>query len=412
MRVLHVMPYIPFPTSGAPVRDYNIIKYLSEKKIDSQIICNYSFDDKFNNAMYSINLLEKELNAKIYPKEIPNLSMLKKTRIVLFNSMYPPISRYNSPINIKMIESIIKKSNFDIIHAQHTIDAAPVIQAALNSRFKGYKVITLHNVDHLGFIRQINHQKNPLMRFACKRVVSEFKKHELNIIDEFDHIFVVSKVDKDTYVSCGIPKGKIDVVPNGVDCDFYNIEEFETNVKLTHPNVLFMGSLSYKPNDLGIKNYLEHVHPIIKKKFPTVKLYIIGKDCPNWLDDYSKKDNSVEIIGFVKDVRPYIFNSDVCIAPLMNGSGTRLKILEYMAMSKPVVSTTIGAEGLEIENNKNILIVDEWYRFAQIIISLLEDKELASRIGINGRKLVEEKYDWKRLVETQIKIYRKLVLTH
>ncbi|HIH93275.1 TPA: glycosyltransferase family 4 protein [Methanosarcina acetivorans] len=409
MRVLHVMPYIPFTISGAPVRDYNIIKKLSEKKIESQIICNYYNDNKFDNSMYNITQLEKELNGKIYTREIPDLSALKKIKTVLLDGMYPPFYRYNSPINIKTIESVLKKSNFDIIHAQHTIEAAPVIQAASNSHFEGAKVITLHNVDHLNFIRQINHQKSLLMRFAHKRVVSGFKAYELNILNEFDHIFVVSEVDRDIYISYGISKDKINVVPNGVNCDFYKIEIIENDMKLVHPNLLFMGNLTYPPNEFGIKNYLEHVHPLIKKKFQSIKLYIMGKNCPNWLNDYSKTDNSVEIIGFVEDVRPYISNSDVCIAPLMSGSGTRLKILEYMAMSKPVVSTTIGAEGLEISDNKDILIADEWPKFASLIISLLEDEELSSRIGMNARKLVEARYDWKKLTETQINVYKKLI---
>ncbi|WP_231591952.1 glycosyltransferase family 4 protein [Methanosarcina sp. WH1] len=408
MRVLHVMPYIPYPVSGAPVRDYNIIKNLSEKKIDSHMVCNYSVDNKLENSTYNLNQLEKELNAKIYTREVPDLSILKKTKAVFLNSMYPPIYRYNSPANIRSIESVLKKSQFDIIHAQHTIEAAPVIQAASNSHFKGCKVITLHNVDHLNFIRQINHQKSSWVRFAHKRVVKGFKDHELKIIDQFDHIFVVSETDKEIYVSCRIPEDKIDVIPNGVDCNFYNTEEFATSVQLSHPNILFMGSLSYKPNDFGIKNYLENVHPAIKKKFPNIKFYIIGKSCPAWLNEYSKTDNTVEIIGFVEDVRPYIFNADVCIAPLTSGSGTRLKILEYMAMSKPVVSTTIGAEGLEISNNKNILIADQWDTFADLIVSLLEDKEFSERIGINGRILVEDRYDWKKLVEKQVKVYKKL----
>ena len=178
---------------------------------------------------------------------------------------------------------------------------------------------------------------------------------------------------------------------------------------LEHPRFFFMGSLSYQPNSTSINIYLNRVHPIVKKEIPDIKFYIIGKDCPEWLMQQSKLDNSIKIIGFVKDVRSYICNADVCIAPIVAGSGTRLKILEYMAMGKPVVSTSIGAEGLEVENNRNILIADEWNRFAGIIVELLNSNCLSEKIGLNGRSLVEEKYDWKSIAEKQKRVYERLL---
>jgi glycosyltransferase involved in cell wall biosynthesis len=247
------------------------------------------------------------------------------------------------------------------------------------------------------------------MRFARKRVAAKLKEHEFAMILKFDHLIVVSNIDKEIYISKGISEDKIDVLPNGVDCESFDPIKIVGEITLNHPNILFMGKLSYQPNIIAIKIYLQHVHPIIKKELPETKIYIIGINCPEWLKEYSKIDNSVEIIGFVKDVRPYITNADICIAPLTRGSGTRLKILEYMAIGKPVVSTTIGAEGLEIADGKNILIADDWSGFADKIIDLLNDEKLAKKIGTNGRKLVEEKYDWKKIVEKQIRIYKELV---
>ncbi|AKB17635.1 glycosyltransferase family 4 protein [Methanosarcina sp. WH1] len=405
MNVLHVMPYIPSPTSGALVRDYNIIKQLSKKGIKSHLICNICS----NKYMNDINLLEDQLNIKIHPLKTPYFSALYKMKIVIFDRMYPEVHRFNTIDNRNFISSLLSNNDFNIIHAQHSVEAEPTIQAALNSNFNGCKILTLHNVDHLNFIRQTDHQKNPLMKMARKRVSLRFKEHELDMIQKFDHLFVVSDIDKSVFMANGIPEDKIDIIPNGVDCSSFNISKFHGEDKLIHPNILFMGKLSYQPNIIGIKNYLKYIHPLIKNKISNIKLYIIGKECPDWLIKYSRTDDSVEVIGFVEDVKPYIFGSDVCIAPLTSGSGTRLKILEYMAMSKPVVSTTIGAEGLEVENNKNILIADIWNEFADRIIEVLNDKELATTIGNNSRKLVEDKYDWNKIAEKQANIYRKLI---
>lgn len=405
MNILYIIPYVPCTKSGGPVRDYNIIKYLSKSGVHLKIACNSDSDE----TIEDISLLEKGLNVKMYSTKAPDLSVLKKTKVVLFDRMYPPIYRYNSLAHKKMITSVLKNSSFDIIHTQHLIEAAPTIEAINNASFKGCKIITLHNVDHLNFMNQIYLYRNSVIRFARNRVATKLKEHEFAMISKFDLLIVVSSVDKEIYISKGIPGNKIDVIPNGVDCDYLNQAKFVNRDMLGHPNTFFMGKLSYQPNITAIRIYLEHIHPTIKKEIPRIKFYVIGGYSSKWLREYSKIDDSVKIIGFVEDVRPYIYNADVCIAPLTSGSGTRFKILEHMAMSKPIVSTMIGAEGLEVENNKNILIADDWSEFADKIIELLKDEKLAKKIGTNGRKLVEEKYDWKKIVEKQIRIYEKLL---
>jgi glycosyltransferase involved in cell wall biosynthesis len=404
MNVLHVMPYIPFPTSGAPVRDYNIIRNLSFMGIESQLICNY---DHLQGETENIEFLENKLGANIHSVKVPDLPVGQKIECVLFKRMYPPIIRFDSSKNRAFIASVLQNGSFDIIHAQHSLEAAPTLRATQSINFDGLKLLTLHNVDHLNLRRQRDLHKSPFMKFAYNRVFLGYKEHELDIINEFDHIFVVSEKDKNIYVSEGIPKSKIDVIPNGVDCNTYNPEALSScEFSLMHPNLLFMGKLSYLPNAYGIKAYLQHVHPIIKKEIPEIKLYIVGRDCPKWLRIYAEKDSSVEIIGFVDDVRPYILEADICIAPLTAGSGTRLKILEYMAMSRPVVSTSIGAEGLDIDNEKNIIIADKWDIFAERIIFLINNETFAKKLGFKARQLVENNYDWKKIVEKQSTLYK------
>lgn len=405
MNVLNILPYLPNLNSGSRVRDYNIIKYLSKLGVNSQTICN----DDTDNEIIDGTLLEKELNTRIHLSKVPDVHILAKMNLVLLNRMYPPIYRYDTSTHIGMISSVIKNNKFDIIDSRHMVEAAPLIAACSETSFKGLKIFSLHNVDHLNFSRSIDLYKNPLIRFSRKRVATKFKEHELDMISKFDHLIVVSNTDKEIYLSEGIPEDKIDVIPNGVDCNYFNQSEFNNNIALNHPNILFMGILSYKPNEIAISKYLQHIHPIVKKQMPSITFYIIGKNCPEWLNERSKNDDSIKIIGFVEDVRPYIYNANVCIAPLTAGSGTRLKILEYMSMGKPVVSTTIGAEGIDVDDTTNILLADNWNKFTHKIIELLNNEHFAEQIGANGRKLVEKKYDWKSIVEKQKKVYEKLL---
>jgi len=405
MKILHVMPYLPSLESGGPVRDYNIIKCLTASNIHSDVVCNISRD-------YSqdyISRIEHDLQIQIHPTKYEDLSIFNKIKVITIDGMYPPIIYHNTPQHINAIRLILENDPPDILHVQHSVEAAPALYAAAEASFDGCKVITMHNVDYLNVLRQKQLNKNPLMRFAYSRAASGLKKHELSMLREFDHIFVVSGRDKEIYVSHGLDSDKIDVIPNGVDCDHFDPSRIPGSVKFDHPCIFFMGKLSYKPNTFGIFNYLTEVHPIVKKHIPQVKLYITGIGCPPWLKKELLKDNSVVLLGFVEDVRPYISGADVCIAPLQAGSGTRLKILEYMASGKPVVSTSIGSEGINVTNNKNILIEDDWEAFAHKVVEVLKNKQLSQYIGDNARALVEVEYDWKIIVENQVRVYYDLL---
>ncbi len=405
MKVLHVMPYLPSLESGGPVRDYNILKCLIVSNIHSDVVCNISRDYPQD----FISKIEHDLQIQIHVTKYEDLSIFDKMKAIAVNGIYPPIIYHNTSQHVAAIRSILENDPPDILHVQHSVEAAPALHAATEASFDGCKVITMHNVDYLNVLRQKQLNKNPLMRLAYSRAASGLKKHELNMLREFGHIFVVSSHDKEVYVSQGLDPSKIDVIPNGVDCDYFDPSRMPGSVKLAHPGVYFMGKLSYKPNTFGIFNYLTKVHPIVKKHIPQVKLYVVGMGCPPWLEKELLKDNSVVLLGFVEDVRPYIYDADVCIAPLQAGSGTRLKILEYMASGKPVVSTSIGSEGINVINNKNILIADDWRTFAHKIVELLTNKQLSQYIGSNARALAEAEYDWKIIVESQVRIYSSLL---
>lgn len=400
MNVLFTALSIPYPVSGAPVHVYYTLKNLKNADFfKGQVVCHY----RSNTETDIIEKLEKELKMKIYISKInPHRLLLNKIAAAVTGDISLFMSGYNTRAHTTLIKTAIKDFSPDIIHCHELSEAVPTLNASKD--FKVKRVITMHNIEHLLLSQRRNIQKNTLMQLAYKRALRKFKEYELDILSEFDHIFVVSDNDKKVFISEGMQKEKLSVVPNGVDCDYFK----PRNTVTGGIHVLFMGTLSYDPNLAAIRIYLENIHPTIKKEFQDFRFYVVGKNPPKWLKKYAQHDPSVVVTGFVEDVRPYIINADVCIAPLTVGSGTRLKILEYMAMGKPVVSTTIGAEGLEIWDGKNVLIVDDWSEFGDKIIDLLNDEELAKKIGENGRKLVEEKYDWKKIVEKQMRVYEKL----
>jgi len=274
----------------------------------------------------------------------------------------------------------------------------PLFYYALKEKDIKKYVLNEHNVcwELLDF-PQFNLKYRVYTKLAYKRN----KLIEKKALQGATHIIVCSERDKQLILQ-EIPRigEKITVIPNSID--FSEYENFLKYHRKENSNkgafyVLFVGLLSYPPNT-------DALHLICNKIAPNfgedVEFLIVGKNPPN-----IKKPKNVKFLGYVEDIKEYILGSDICIAPLRYGSGTRLKILEYMAMGKPVVSTSKGAEGIGYTYNKNIIIEDNISLFAERIRELIEDEEKRRQIGKAGMELVKEKYDWKIYKNTLERVY-------
>jgi glycosyltransferase involved in cell wall biosynthesis len=185
----------------------------------------------------------------------------------------------------------------------------------------------------------------------------------------------------------------IAVIPNGVD-----IVEFSPSKVSWQPGtVLFTGLMSYYPNQQAVRWFLNAVFPLVLKKIPGTRLIVAGARPPAWL--LAKRSNVLEVTGSVPDMRPYLERANVVIAPLIIGGGTRVKILEAQAMARPVVSTSLGAEGLNVRDGHSILLADDAESFAMQVTHVLSDATFALKIGVNGRTNVILHYDWNGIGE-------------
>jgi glycosyltransferase involved in cell wall biosynthesis len=202
----------------------------------------------------------------------------------------------------------------------------------------------------------------------------------------------------------GVPEidGKISVIPNCVNIRDYDAacrapEPGDTTVK--ERQVLFVGTLSYQPNMDAVRLICKDIAP----QCPDCVFIIVGINPPK-----IPYPHNVKRTGYLPDVRPVLAGADICIAPICSGSGTRLKILEYMAMGKPVISTSKGAEGIDYTHGLNIVIEDEIERYPEIIHQLVADETRCSDLGRNALKLVREKYDWQIYRKSLEKIYQDM----
>lgn len=221
-----------------------------------------------------------------------------------------------------------------------------------------------------------------------------------------DLILTVSENEKQCLVSRRIGEDKIATIPNGVNTEIFSRGEHcrsRTALK-GYRTVIFVGNMEYLPNKEAVHLIETEIAPKVKKAVPNVRFLVVGRA------DNSMKSENLVFAGVVNNVVDFLATSNVAIAPLLHGSGTRLKILEYFSCGLPVVSTSVGVEGLDVKNGVHVFIEDDLNEFAAKVIRLLEDKATSERVGKAARDLVATKYDWKKVVKYLNEIYVDLLL--
>jgi glycosyltransferase involved in cell wall biosynthesis len=201
------------------------------------------------------------------------------------------------------------------------------------------------------------------------------------------------------------PTARTAVVPNGVDLDFFRPSPRSTERE--PKTLLFFGAIDYYPNSDAMHFFLQDVFPELVRRDPSLRLCIVGRKPPESI--VAHRSANVDVTGVVDDVRPWLDRADVVIVPLRIGGGTRLKILEAMAMGKAIVSTSLGAEGLDVVPERDLLVADDAAAFATQIGRLLDDPALGERIGASARRLVTRRYSWKAAVESLTRFYGELL---
>ncbi|GBE35979.1 GDP-mannose-dependent alpha-(1-6)-phosphatidylinositol monomannoside mannosyltransferase [bacterium BMS3Bbin07] len=195
------------------------------------------------------------------------------------------------------------------------------------------------------------------------------------------------------------------VIPNGVDTGYFAPDDTPSL-----PNsLIWVGGMNSIYNREAVDFFIEEILPLIQKEIPGVTFTVVGKSPTKKLLHIAKTNKNIEIVGYVEDVRPYICKAAVYIAPIKSGGGTKLKVLNALSLAKPVVTTSVGAEGIEVKDNKHLVIADDPGLFAKRTIELLKEPENAAKLGENGRRLMVEKYDWGIIGEKMNRIYEKLL---
>lgn len=264
----------------------------------------------------------------------------------------------------------------DVVMAQYAGDARARV-----------KMLDMHNVESHLMRRYAQQESRIARRWYASLTAPKLARYEARISGAFDTILTCSEPDRARLIELGV-RTPIKVVPNGIDPAFFA----QTAAQPTDGSIVFVGSMDYHANISGIRFFLREIWPAVRAELPSSVMYIVGKNPPRELVEHG--DASVVVTGAVPDVRPFLSRASVVVVPLTVGGGTRLKILEAMAMGKAIVSTSIGCEGLAVQHGRDIAIADAPDEFAREVVRLVRDTGEAGRMAAEARRHVVAQYDW------------------
>lgn len=393
MRILFLTPYAPVPPMfGGALRIYHLLKGLALNNEVTLLTFGGEQEKKLLNNYLGGYLKEFHLVSTTWAWQYKRLAQFYA--LFMPNSFFSLFSKSDEMQN--KINELLQANYYDIVQMEFPIMG----NFELNT--DAIKILDEHNIEYDNFFGMYKYAGTPVRKLHYFREYKKTKIEEINTCKKMDSICVVSHRDKNI-LDKEIPNIKKFVIPNGVDVNYFKPSRNEPEAN----TMVFTGMMGYVPNNDGIQYFLDEIFPEILKEIPNAKIYIVGNKPSKKL--LRRASNNIIVTGYVHDVRPYIWRSSVYVVPLRMGGGTRLKVLEALSMRKPVVTTTIGCEGIDVKDDESVLIEDDPKLFAMKTISLLKNLNAHNRLIQNGYDLVHSKYDWETITEKLELAYQTLV---
>jgi glycosyltransferase involved in cell wall biosynthesis len=400
MNLLFLSTRSPYPLiSGHSLRTYHILKGATE----NHNVTFVTFIQLPEHELKKENLDHLRSFCKaVYPFEIPvDLSKVKLASS-LFINLFSPLpfvaQKYDAPLMRQRIKEIIQREHIDLVH----VDMLP-LTVYINEFENLPKILVNHNVESIRLYRWFRTEPNPVKKSYLGIQWLKLRSFERSAMNKFDGCVVVSEVDKELLLKMRV-KSSLFVVPNGTDTNFFR----PNSGKVVENTVLWIGHMDVHTNKDAVLYFWRDIYPILRRKYPKVKMTFVGTAPPKEIAAASKLDGHVRVTGFVDDIRPYIDEAAVMVVPLRIGSGTRLKILDAMAMGEAIVSTSVGCEGINVNDGKDILIADNPEDFANKTIELLKNPDMRINLEKNALDLAKT-YDWDLIRKKQEAVYQDVV---
>jgi glycosyltransferase involved in cell wall biosynthesis len=318
----------------------------------------------------------------------------------MFSPMALQAAYYFSPAMQDKIATLLATRQFDVLHVEH-LQASAVVPERCHLPMV-YDAVDCITALYAQFARQ---KPSLLTRLLSQVEWLKLSTYEPLVARRFDQVVVTSEKDKEELLHLD-PYLPVEVVRNGVD-----LEYFTSSGTCLTPTLIFSGKMSYYANEAAAVFFCEQILPLICKQLPETTLVIAGSTPSKTVQRLGQHGN-VHITGSVPDLRPVFQRARVAVCPIVVGAGIQNKVLEAMAMGKPVVATSKACQALSVSRGQHLLIADDPKAFADAVVKLLLDDNLAVRLGREGRRYVEEHHNWHdRAVELE-RVYENAQRAH
>jgi sugar transferase (PEP-CTERM/EpsH1 system associated) len=404
MKILFLTPQLPYPPEkGTALRNWGLISGLSAQ----HEIAVLSFLDPGQSGQIAARLRE---TCRIETVEPPPRTVTDRLWGMLTTRQPDMALRLASDAYGERLANWLARESFDVVQIEG-IELAPYLDVIdevwPNSEQAGRPLIVFddHNCEYVlqrrTFLTDL--YAPPRWPAAAYSFVQwrRLCRYEGRVCRRADRVLAVSEADARALTRL-VPGLDVIVIPNGIDTGAYTPEPAESPSQ-SH-SLVFTGTMDFRPNVDAVLWFVKEVSPLIREEVPDVHFFVVGQRPHRRLEPL-REDHYVTVTGWVEDVRPYIADAAVYVAPLRMGGGTRLKLLEAMAMSKPVVATTVGAEGYPVADGRELVLANTPDEFAQAVVALLRSPVRREELGQNARAFVERQYDWHVIVPRLERVY-------
>jgi len=295
----------------------------------------------------------------------------------------------------KSLEILLMSHHYDVIQLEglYVTPYIPVIRKYSKSLI----VYRSHNIEHQIWQRMVKHAHG-VKKLYLQILTRRLRRFEESAINQYDLLVPITARDEMYLNRMGNTKPSL-VIPAGVDLSSSKMEELPFEM-----NLFTIGALDWAPNQEGIEWFLDECFPSVIPQIPHVRFKVAGRNAPDWFVEKLNRSN-VDYMGEVEDASLFMQQNGVMVVPLLSGSGMRVKIVEGMSNKKPIVTTTVGCEGIEAENGKHIFITDDPSEFSKYVVTLLNDKELVKTVGEAASQFIFENYDNRQLTRELLSFY-------
>ncbi len=396
MRILTLISKFPWPlTDGAVIRDFNLLREAA-KRHDVSLLC-FLFQPTDREHFEAL---------RPYCSKIVGIDLVRPKWRTLTNAAQSLVTadpfiirEYWRPEMARALEKFVDEERIDVVHS-HFLHMSQYVAYKRNAVF----VHDAHNLEHILWQRMERTTTNPFKKAFIHSQYGKLVRLQQDVARASEKCVVLSDEDHAEYQRI-CPEADVTTVPNGADVEYWTPSE--TNGAIEPSSILYFGNLSWPPQADAAVYIHDKILPLVRQRVPDVKFYIAGQNPPEAVKALA--GDGVIVTGFVPDMREYVARAAVIVMPLRAGAGTKHRVFQAMCMKKPVVCTSVAAEGIALTHGETALLADEPETFANATVSLLQDAALRQRLGERGRQLVLDRYDWRAIYERLEEAFQEAV---